>query len=81
MKSHKDIIVEKTIFDFQHTLSSYALELLAIAVYEKFKRPAPGGITEKKIINGIFELLKDCGNIEIAWEKNYKLDDYEKPYV
>lgn len=62
-------------------MSSYAIELLAIAVYEKFKRPAPGGITEKQLINGIFELLKDWRNIGIAWGKNYKLDDYGKPYV
>lgn len=66
---------------FQHKLSSYAIELLAIKTYENFNRPQPGGITEEKIVNGIFEQLKDCKNMKVEWNTNYNLDDYGRPYV
>lgn len=69
------------LFCFQHKLSSYAIELLAIKTYEDFNRPQPGGITEEKIVNGIFEKLKDSKNMNVEWNTNYNLDDYGRPYV
>ncbi|XP_052085293.1 uncharacterized protein LOC127722640 [Mytilus californianus] len=63
----------------EHKLPSYAIELLAIKTYEDFNRPEPGGITEEKIVNGIFEQLKDCKNMKVEWDTNHNLDDYGRP--
>ena len=61
-----------------HTLKSYAAELLVIRAWEDLGKPHPG-VTEDKIIKRVFAMLKDIGTIQILWTEYYKPVNFDKP--
>lgn len=65
----------------KHELTSFAAELLVIKAYEDLGKPHPGTVSEERIMELVFQMLKNFRNIKIAWTEFYDPRMFDTPSV